>query len=170
MNASLAVRALQMLPGCLAPSQDALCRGLEKTKWPGRMEAVLPGVILDGAHNEDGVARFVESAAVLAGNRPVSLLFSAVSDKDYPGMIRRIVSGLSLSHVTVTQVGGTRMVPARKLARVFMDEGLTDLTCEEDPARAFRTARARKGKEELLFCVGSLYLAGVIRQMLGQEH
>lgn len=34
---------------------------MKNTRWQGRMETILPGVIVDGAHNEDGIAKFVET-------------------------------------------------------------------------------------------------------------
>ena len=51
------------------------------------METVLPGVIVDGAHNEDGVEKFVETAEHFQKECPLTLLFSAVDDKDYTDMI-----------------------------------------------------------------------------------
>ena len=50
-------------------------------KWPGRMETILPGVIVDGAHNADGVARFVETVEDFRKENRIVLLFSAVADK-----------------------------------------------------------------------------------------
>ena len=39
------------------------------------METVLPGVIVDGAHNEDGVEKFVETAEHFQKEFPLTLLF-----------------------------------------------------------------------------------------------
>ena len=43
----------------------------------------LPGVIVDGAHNADGVARFVETVEDFRKENRIVLLFSAVADKQY---------------------------------------------------------------------------------------
>ncbi len=59
------------------------------------METVLPGVIVDGAHNEDGVEKFVETAEHFQKEFPLTLLFSAVDDKDYTDMIRTICSRIT---------------------------------------------------------------------------
>ena len=166
MNAALAVRTVQILSGFWPVTGEALREGLKSTHWPGRMETALPGVILDGAHNEDGVARFAETAALYAGSRPVSLLFSAVKDKDYRSMAARLVSEVPFSHVTLTQVGGDRMLPARELEKVFHSLGYTETTCIEDPIHAFLSAADRREENGLLFCAGSLYLVGLIKRFL----
>ena len=62
MNAALAVKTIQVLENQIPVSLEALKAGMAKTRWQGRMETVLPGVIVDGAHNEDGVEKFVETA------------------------------------------------------------------------------------------------------------
>ena len=59
------------------------------------METVLPGVIVDGAHNEDGVEKFVETAEHFQKECPLTLLFSAVDDKDYTDMIHTICSRIT---------------------------------------------------------------------------
>ena len=127
------------------------------------METVLPGVIVDGAHNEDGVARFVETAAHFQKDYPLTLLFSAVDDKDYTDMIRTILDKIQFGHVVVTQVGGYRKVPAEQLAEIFKENGCTSAEVCEDAEEAFRKALSEKGDDGLLFCVGSLYLVGEIK-------
>ena len=81
------------------------------------METVLPGVIVDGAHNEDGVEKFVETAEHFQQEYPLTLLFSAVDDKDYRDMIQTICDRIHFEHVVVTSVGGYRQVPAEDCAR-----------------------------------------------------
>ena len=79
----------------------------------------LPGVIVDGAHNEDGVCRFVETAERFQKEYPVTLLFSAVSDKDYRDMIHTICSRINFRKVLPLKWGGYREVPSKELARYF---------------------------------------------------
>ena len=106
MNSSLALKTIEVLKDVIPVSADAVKKGLLETRWQGRMETVLPGVIVDGAHNEDGVAKFVETAAHFQKEYPLTLLFSAVDDKDYTDMIHTILDKIQFKHVVVTQVGG----------------------------------------------------------------
>ncbi len=116
--------------------------GVRETRWQGRMETVLPGVIVDGAHNEDGVAKFVETAAHFQKEYPLTLLFSAVDDKDYTDMIRTILDKISFYHVVVTQVGGYRKVPAEHLAEIFREHGCPTAEVCENVEMAFKKALA----------------------------
>lgn len=88
-------------------------------RWEGRMEPVLPGVILDGAHNDSGIEEFVKTARRLGKDTKVTLLFSCVSDKDYDGMIRTICEEIPFTEVIVTEVGAYRMVPGREAWQYF---------------------------------------------------
>lgn len=163
MNSSLALKTIEVLKDVIPVSADAVKKGLLETRWQGRMETVLPGVIVDGAHNEDGVAKFVETAAHFQKEYPLTLLFSAVDDKDYTDMIRTILDKIQFKHVVVTQVGGYRKVPAEHLAEIFRENGCPSAEVCDDAEEAFKKALAVKGEDGLLFCVGSLYLVGEIK-------
>ena len=116
-----------------------------------------------------------DAATILAENEdmaffcPLTLLFSAVDDKDYTDMIRTILGRIRFRHVVVTQVGGYRKVPAEALAEIFRREGCPSAQAFEDTEAAFRAALALKGEDGMLFCVGSLYLVGEIKELLRKE-
>ena len=169
MNASLVLKTVEVLKQQISIPEDAVKKGLLETRWQGRMETVLPGVIVDGAHNEDGVEKFVETAEHFQKEYPLTLLFSAVDDKDYTDMIRTILGRIRFRHVVVTQVGGYRKVPAEALAEIFRREGCPSAQAFEDTEAAFRAALALKGEDGMLFCVGSLYLVGEIKELLRKE-
>ena len=168
MNSSLALKTIEVLKDQVKIPVEAVRKGLLETRWQGRMETVLPGVIVDGAHNEDGVEKFVETAVHFQKDYPLTLLFSAVDDKDYTDMIRTILGKISFHHVIVTQVGGYRKVPAEKLAEIFREKGCPTAEACEDVEEAFKKALAAKGEDGMLFCVGSLYLVGEIKTLILQ--
>ena len=166
MNAALALKTAEVIKNVVNLPKDSVLRGLRETRWQGRMETVLPGVIVDGAHNEDGVEKFVETAEHFQKDYPLTLLFSAVDDKDYTDMIRTVAGRIRFQHVIVTQVGGYRKVPAEQLADIFQKEGCLCAESCEDVEMAFRRALEYRGKEGMLFCVGSLYLVGEIKAII----
>ena len=165
MNAALAFLTMLVLQGEHGISVEQLQKGIARTCWPGRMETVMPGVIIDGAHNADGVARFVETARRFAGECAITLLFSAVADKEYGRMIGEICEAIHPVHVVTTQVGGERAVSAESLAEAFIGCGCDAVESEPDTVRAFRLALQKRGNG-MLFCVGSLYLVGEIKAYL----
>ncbi|MFR4453473.1 MAG: bifunctional folylpolyglutamate synthase/dihydrofolate synthase [Ruminococcus sp.] len=168
MNASLAFFTMEMLRKDHGISRETLIQGLAATHWEGRMETILPGVIVDGAHNADGVKRFMETACHFGKEYPITLLFSAVCDKDYQEMIRTVCENIRPAGVVATQIWGSRVVPAEELAHLFRENGCEHVAAEPDVGKAFEKACAMKG-DGMLFCVGSLYLVGEIKAYLAQK-
>ena len=70
-------------------SDDALRRGLERAQHPGRYELVSkrPRIILDGAHNQEGIEALVLQAKQ---ERSVTVLTAILEDKDRDTMVRSL--------------------------------------------------------------------------------
>lgn len=169
MNSALALKTIEVLRDVLPVEMDKIHEGIEKTRWQGRMETVLPGVIVDGAHNEDGVEKFVETAEHFQKEYPLTLLFSAVDDKDFTDMIHTICDRIRFRHVVVTSVGGYREVAAEEFAKLFTEAGCDSVEAITDIEKAFDTALSSKGEDGMLFCVGSLYLVGEIKDLIRRK-
>ena len=169
MNASLAFYMMHILQDVHDISKNVLAEGLSKIKWPCRMEMAAPGVIIDGAHNEDGIAQFVSTAGYFAKENEITILFTAVADKHYHEMIGEICEGIHPSHVVATQIDGSRVVPAEVLAEDFRKAGCTDVCAEPEIGAAYEKALGKKGSG-MLFCVGSLYLAGELKAYLAKRN
>ena len=169
MNASLAFYTMHILQDVHDIPKNVLAEGLSKIKWPCRMEMAAPGVIIDGAHNEDGIAQFVSTAGYFAKENEITILFTAVADKHYHEMIGEICEGIHPSHVVATQIDGSRVVPAEVLAEDFRKAGCTDVCAEPEIGAAYEKALGKKGSG-MLFCVCSLYLAGELKAYLAKRN
>lgn len=169
MNASLAFYTMHILQDVHDIPKNVLAEGLSKIKWPCRMEMAAPGVIIDGAHNEDGIAQFVSTAGYFAKENEITILFTAVADKHYHEMIGEICEGIHPSHVVATQIDGSRVVPVEVLAEDFRKAGCTDVCAEPEIGAAYEKALGKKGSG-MLFCVGSLYLAGELKAYLAKRN
>lgn len=163
MNAMEAVTAAHVLN--IGLTEEDIQKGMENMRWQGRMETVLPGVILDGAHNDSGVEEFVRTAKKFEKDTKVTMLFSCVKEKDYEGMIRTICENISFDSAVITEIESDRMVPAEELAAIFRK--YTNRPVEAVPSirSAFETALDRRDGG-LLFCVGSLYLVGSLKSLI----
>ncbi len=168
-NSSLALMAMEMIDPEHEISIDTRVEAIAGTTWEGRMETILPGVIVDGAHNEDGVQQFVKTLLSVKAGRRIVMLFSAVVEKNYEEMVKTICETGRLAEVVVTEIRGDRIVPAQKLAAVF--EKYTDVKVTAVPGirDAFAAAMDKK-KEGLLFCVGSLYLVGEVKEIVEESY
>ncbi|MDO4633623.1 MAG: folylpolyglutamate synthase/dihydrofolate synthase family protein [Eubacteriales bacterium] len=166
-NSSLALMAMEVIDPEHTISIDCRLHALANTHWEGRMETVLPGIIVDGAHNEDGIREFVRTLVRLPENRRVVMLFSAVVEKNYEQMVQTICETGRLSEVVVTQIAGSRIVPAETLGSIFRKylPAEVPVTVVHDIDDAFACACEKKG-DGLLFCAGSLYLVGEVKAVL----
>lgn len=165
MNASLAYFTMKKLQHIHGICDEKLKEGIKNVTWPGRMETILPGVIVDGAHNADGVAQFVKTVHQFRQNNRVVLLFSAVSDKEYDKMIQIICEDIKPHAIVTTQITGERQVTAEVLADLFKKNGASDVFVEAKVGKALKKALELQ-EDGMVFCVGSLYLIGEIKGLM----
>ena len=115
-----------------------------------------------------GIAQFLRTVRRIAKKQTVSLLFTAVADKDYHTMIRELCADGLFSAVVTTEIAGPRVAPADRLAEIFRIYADCPVEAVPDIREAYRRAVAGK-KDGLLFCAGSLYLAGAIEKIVRGE-
>ena len=168
-NAVLAIRIVEYLlekESKLTPEniQDAF----QKRQWAGRMEQVLSDIYLDGAHNQGGVRAFVETARELTRDRKCVLLFGAVKEKNYQDMIKNIAADLPCSEIVVTNLNTPRSLGVKELAKTFSKNTTCTIVECQNVREAWEKALELKNREKILFCVGSLYLVGEIKAILGE--
>ena len=157
-NAALAVLAVKVL--LPEVSQDVIREGIVKMYWPGRMEEIAENVYVDGAHNPGAVHQIYNS--LIDSDKEWLLLFAVCSDKDYSEMIR-VLGRLPWKRIYITKIDSARGADTAAVKQCFKEETAGCPIYEYDNARtAFE--RALKDREyENLLCLGSLYLAGEIK-------
>lgn len=102
-NAELAVQAASVLSSSYPIEKKHIYDGIEKTRWGGRFElhSGSPDIILDGAHNPDGIRRLRESVNQMFGAVPICYVCGVLADKDYEKEIE-ILFGRASNVFTVT--------------------------------------------------------------------
>lgn len=102
-NAALAVQAASVLSRSYPIEKKHIYDGTEKTRWGGRFElhSGSPDIILDGAHNPDGIRRLRESVNQMFGAVPICYVCGVLADKDYEKEIE-ILFGSASNVFTVT--------------------------------------------------------------------
>ena len=166
MNAELALEASEYLLAGEEIHMDRWKEALAELHWEGRMERVGAHITVDGAHNPGAMEAFVESVKALDESErgEMVLLFSAVSDKKYDQMIEYLCENLDVKAYVVTQIEDERGVPAEELADVFRRYTDRPVYCKERLEDAVRTAMNERGETGEIYCLGSLYLVGMIRR------
>lgn len=139
---------------------------LEDLKWAGRMEEVLPDVYIDGAHNISAVEAFIQSVPRDgAGN---IILFSAVQDKDYEKMAERLCRSGAAELYVATHIDDSRGADAQRLADIFRKYTERPVIVRESVKEALRyVLGVQNGRR--IYCLGSLYLTGMIKGLIQEE-
>ena len=168
MNAELALEASEYLLAGEEIHMDRWKEALAELHWKGRMERVGAHITVDGAHNPGAMEAFVESVKALDESErgEMVLLFSAVSDKKYDQMIEYLCENLDVKAYVVTQIEDERGVPAEELADVFRRYTDRPVYCKERLEDAVRTAMNERGETGEIYCLGSLYLVGMMKKLL----
>ena len=143
-------------------------KALYEMRWDGRMEEVLPGVVVDGAHNPGAVKAFLETVET-EENAEKIVLFSAVKEKEYETMIQMICNSMKVKKYILTEVGEERGVSVHKLGTIFRKYTDCSLIEEADTQEAFHIALSEKGESDRVYCLGSLYLVGKIKDLIAEE-
>lgn len=163
-NAAVALAALEVTHGDFHVSEGAVREGLEKVFWPARFEVILhhPRVILDGAHNSQGIQALVEEVRDFLDGKKVELLFGAVKDKNWFEMLQEL-SKVS-RRIMLTRVPMGRSADPEDLISAVPAN--LPVTVIEDPAEAIASLIGDAEEDQTILVTGSLYLLGHIRPLL----
>lgn len=165
-NAALAIEAAQALQRKgYDLSDQAIKAGLKNAFWAGRMETLLeePLVIVDGAHNEQGVMQLSKNLRSLFPGRKVTFIIGMMKDKAYMEMIDQI-SDLADQFLTISP-DPWRGFDAETVASELNSRGFHAQSLEE-PAEISHYIYNKAEKDEIIIVFGSLYLVGDLRKVL----
>lgn len=169
MNATLALEAISHLSDKKNWSLELIRQAIWETVWEGRMEEVSSNVYVDGAHNPDGIVRLIESVKLMKNETDkIYLLFGAVCEKDYSHMIEALCCSGIFDGFVITQINNSRKLKADLIYQEFCKYTDKTVILEADNKEAFQKAKNLLGEGDFLICAGSLYLVGVIKEMLGE--
>lgn len=143
----------------------AIHNGLKNAHWAGRMEICgrNPLVILDGAHNADGIMQLAKSIPTYCKEKKVTLILGVLGDKEYHKMAEVILPHADT--VILTEPHSERKLDVFTLARSI--SGYTGkIYTEKEIEKAFETALSLTPADGVILCCGSLYMIGAMRTYL----
>ena len=163
-NARLALTVLEEAGFPL--SRKELEKGIASCQWEGRMEEILPGVFLDGAHNREGIEAFLETVRRDGCEGRRWLLFSVAGDKEVQAMAGQIKSSGLFKKIYTAPLENERGLAAEKLKALF---GEPAAAAEDDIPRALDSMLKLRGEEDMIYIAGSLYLVGEVKAACGSK-
>ena len=149
LNACLAIEAIHYLYPNI--KTDTIKAGIALSVWPGRLEEIKPRIYLDAAHNTHAMEALKVTFMRAFKDYKVTVLFSALGDKDISGMLNIIKS---FAHkIILTTFPDPRFIPINHLK----DE-VDDLM--DDPIIAYQILSSSLDENEILLITGSLHFIG----------
>jgi dihydrofolate synthase/folylpolyglutamate synthase len=134
--------------------------GLKAARWPGRLEWLDEGLIIDGAHNPNGAKALTAYVKAHLSGRKTALVVGMMRDKHIDACAEAFAS--FADEAVATQVEYSRAADADIVQRALSAYGAHAVT-ERDIATAVEKARALAGHSGVVIACGSIYLAGAIR-------
>jgi dihydrofolate synthase / folylpolyglutamate synthase len=160
-NAGVALAALEIAGETFPVNADAVREGLRTVTWPGRFEIMMqsPTVILDGAHNGEGVKALLEALREYPRRGKVKLLFASMEDKDWRLMLNLLEP--VVDEAVLTRVQMDRSADPNTLSSYLT--GRIRHRVIEDSRSALRSMLDAAHRDEIVLVAGSLYLLGEVR-------
>ncbi|MGL5634483.1 MAG: bifunctional folylpolyglutamate synthase/dihydrofolate synthase [Sarcina sp.] len=146
-------------------SDEAIIKGIRKTKWIGRMEIMkkTPLVVIDGAHNIDGIKAIKNSVEKYFNYNKIILILGILSDKDVEGMVKTI-SELS-DNIILTEPHSERAGGSEQMISYLEAENKHyERILEYD--KAYERALEIASDDDLILICGSLYMIGDMRKVI----
>lgn len=164
-NALGAIYALYLLNkrGILKISLEDIKERIKTSTWKGRMEIVSrdPLIILDGAHNFDGIKRLVESLDNFKFKK-LHLIMSILADKEHKKMLEEIAP--YTDEVVFVNLDYKRGTSPEELSREASEYGLRGQVMTFEEALAYYKKSYQDG--DLILITGSLYFVSEARSKI----
>lgn len=167
-NAALVLDAIDALrERGAAISEEAIRAGLANTVWPGRFEVLCqkPLVVVDGAHNANGVSELACCLSCCLPGRPIVFVMGVMADKDHRQMLQTLAP-FAREFITVMPEHD-RALPSAELceeARQISGKPAFDAKTVE---AGLQLALSHLQPEDALCICGSLYQVGQARAYFG---
>lgn len=164
-NAAVAIETLfAMRKKGVKISDEAIEKGLASAKWPARFEFVRDNVIIDGAHNIDGIRALKQSLQSLHKN--IIIVMAMMEDKSVKTCVEAIAP--IAREFIATELDMPRCLRANILLEYA--KGIkVNAAAETDIEKAVKLALEHTKEDEIVCVCGSLYLAGEVRKIFSKN-
>ncbi len=165
-NMTCVIEACNVLKDNFNLTDENIKIGISKTILPARVEIISekPLVILDGGHNEDGAKAFYNAVLPeLEKRKKVIVVAGMMADKAVENSLQPLIKK-SDCFICVTPENPRAMsgVELSEIAKKYCD----NIFVVESPKKAVKFAKTILKDNGILCVVGSLYLAGEVRETL----
>jgi len=169
-NASCALTAFILYQRKVSCALDShlLRNALRKIHWEGRMQKLFenPTVILDGAHNIEGIIALVESIKKMFPNSEKYFITSILKDKNLKQMYKKMAE--VATKIFFCQNSSKRAADINS-QKAIVREVINSWEGVENFSGAFESAKKVAKKSDVIVICGSLYWVGDVLKVLQKK-
>ena len=168
-NSTMAIEVIKILNEEFGYSikGESIKRGLSKAFIPGRLEWIKYkgiDVLMDGAHNEDGIDGFVSFIEENISEK-FNLVVGILKDKEYKKIYSKLAKLNCDFYLTEVPFEG-RKLPVHDAVETLKGFGVSNVYGFENPEEAVEMAIKKSNRKGPVVITGSLYLIAKIRNFL----
>ncbi|PKM56933.1 MAG: hypothetical protein CVU98_08675 [Firmicutes bacterium HGW-Firmicutes-3] len=165
-NAKIAITGMHMLLQHFNFTKAHVIEGINNFNWLGRMTYITPHILLEGAHNKEGIETFVKHINTYESCKVIELIFVCMDDKQDNEMIKALCRINRLQSVYIPRNKYIKAQNEDRLKRLFRQNGVEHVYFVEQLKELIEKRRRDMEEDQLLCCVGSLYLVGDIIKII----
>lgn len=141
----------------------AIYKGIETTYWPCRFQFLSkkPYIIIDGAHNPDGIRTLLNTLNELFPEKKFYFLMGIFKDKDWKKMVTLVLKSKKVEEIVFTTTENERSISPEILAEFVLKKQKIFIPVKviKRPSQALKYIKETRKN----WCIcGSLYLCGDI--------
>ncbi|ANP83198.1 bifunctional folylpolyglutamate synthase/dihydrofolate synthase [Bacillus sp. B25(2016b)] len=168
-NAALALMAVMYVKTYVSflIEEEEIRTGLQEAYWVGRFEKLQsnPDIIIDGAHNPEGIESLVKTVEAHYKDKNVIVLFTALGDKQLHNMVGQLET--IADEIIFTTFAFDRAISADKLGSYSQKESKLVF---ENWKEAIDTKVEMIAENDVFIITGSLYFISEVRKYICEKN
>ncbi|MCD6181436.1 MAG: bifunctional folylpolyglutamate synthase/dihydrofolate synthase [Candidatus Cloacimonetes bacterium] len=168
-NAAVAIAAFKLYMNArgLAIDWDAVTNALRQVNWPGRMQILRtePTVLIDGAHNEEGMTALVSNLKQIFPNKRILFVLAILRDKNLESIIKMVCEVSDVLYISKNE--STRAAEIEDQANIA-SRFATPYKTIPHVVDAAKAAIAEANADDLVVISGSLYTISEVLKVIDE--
>ena len=160
-NFRIVYAVLKHLAPVLGFDFAAALDGIRHTRWPARFQQVDEHLIVDGAHNPDGIGALIEALDEVCPGKKFPIIYAAFKDKHVEHCLPELAKKAKRFYFTPLAQEGRPSFSGAELGELLRNWSDAQFTPCANAAEALMRSRSENPTSTVL-SAGSLYLAGEV--------
>ncbi len=169
LNLCVAINAIEVICELenIKLEKEVIEKALKDVKWIGRLETLnrKPLIVIDGAHNIDGIKSLTKNVKKYFKYNKMYLLLGILADKQVEDMIKEITP---MAEKVFALTPHSDRAELSEDLKIEIEKVNPNVKAFDDYKTAIREAIAEADSDDLILVSGSLYMIGDMRKIINK--